>query len=272
MNNLVVQDNEMKMFQIIAQSAAKSGLYKNAGGVDAIFMVLLAAHDLGIKPTIALNGGIWNIQGKIEISARLMTSMIRRAGHSLKIVESTATTCTILGKRADNSDEHEVTFNMEHAQKAGLAGRDTWKKYPEDMLYSRALSRLARRLFPDVIGTAYTEGEIRDEQGKDEPVKPENLQPSDVEVSNLPDENPVQKSPSQIKHQIEQSVEEISIEERKAMNALADKCDPEYIAKVFERLSQKGINGFEGIKKNLYELIMAGMVANSRKFQVLKSV
>lgn len=267
MNNLVIQDNDMKMFQIIAQSAAKSGLYKNAGGVDAIFMVLLAAHDLGIKPTIALNGGIWNIQGKIEISARLMTSMIRRAGHSLTIKESSATTCTILGKRCDNSDEHEVTFTIEHAQKAGLAGRDVWKKYPEDMLYARCLSRLARRLYPDIIGVAYVEGEIRDEQ-----IKPENLQPSDVEVSDLPDENPIQKVPSQIKHQIEQPVvEELTLEERKAMNALADKCDPEYINKVFERLSQKGINGFEGIKKDLYELIMAGMVANSRKYQGLKS-
>jgi hypothetical protein len=35
-------------------------------------------------------------------------------------------------------------------------------KYPEDMLYNRALSRLARRLFADVIGTSYIEGEIRE--------------------------------------------------------------------------------------------------------------
>jgi hypothetical protein len=230
-------------------------------------MVLLAAHDLGIKPTIALNGGIWNIQGKIEISARLMTSMIRRAGHSLSIKESSATTCTILGKRCDNSDEHEVTFNIEHAQKAGLAGRDTWKKYPEDMLYARALSRLARRLFPDVIGTAYVEGEIRDEQ-----TKPENLQPADVEVSDLPPENPVQEKQTHIMHKLPDqiSVQEITIEERKAMNALADQCDPEYIAKVYTRLADKGINGFEGLKKDLFELIMVGMTANAKKYQAGK--
>ena len=268
MNNLVVQDNEMRMFQLIAQSAAKSGLYKNAGGVDAIFMVLLAAHDLGIKPTIALNGGIWNIQGKIEISARLMTSMIRRAGHSLTIKESSATTCTILGKRCDNSDDHEVTFSIEHAAKAGLAGRDTWKKYPEDMLYARALSRLARRLFPDVIGTAYVEGEIRDEQ-----TKPENLQPSDVEVSDLPDEAPVQEKQSQITHTPPQDkcIEQISADECKVLMELKAKCDPEYMKKVEDRLEERGIISFSELDKCLYEVVMVGMTANSKKYQAAKN-
>ena len=39
MNNLIIQDNEMKMFQTIAKYASTSGLYKGAGGEAAIFMV-----------------------------------------------------------------------------------------------------------------------------------------------------------------------------------------------------------------------------------------
>lgn len=269
MNNLIIQDNEMKMFQTIAKYASTSGLYKGAGGEAAIFMVLLAAHDLGIKPTIALNGGIWNIQGKIEISARLMTSMIRRAGHSIAIKECNDKICTLKGKRIDNQDEIEVSFSIEDAQKAGLASRDVWKKYTEDMLYARALSRLARRLFPDVIGTAYVEGEVKDEQ-----IKPDHMSLStDVEIIDLQNKSSVQEKQQQISttSYLEQK-EEITDEQKKAMNELSEKCDPEYIAKVFSRLEEKGIYGFENIKKDLFEVVMVGMAANAKKFQGVKNV
>ena len=35
-----------------------------------------------------------------------------------------------------------------------------WKRTPEDMLYARCISRLARQLFSDCIGIGYIEGEI----------------------------------------------------------------------------------------------------------------
>ncbi len=157
--NLLPAVQEFQMFQTIAKSAKSSGLY--GGDENKIFMVMLAARELGIPPLLALNGGLWNIQGKIEISARLMNSMIRRAGHSMHIT-STRTECVITGTRADTKETHMETFTMEMAERAGLANGNVWKKYPEDMLYNRCMSRLARRLFPDVIGTAYVEGEIKE--------------------------------------------------------------------------------------------------------------
>lgn len=160
---MVPSGNDLQVLKTIAMTAHVSGLYNTVGGEAKILMILLAAQDLGIKPTIALNGGIWNIQGKIEISARLMSAMIRKAGHSISFKQCDAKGCILQGKRADNGDTMEASFTMEDAKLAGLAGRDVWKKYAEDMLYARALSRLARRLFADVIGTAYVEGEISGE-------------------------------------------------------------------------------------------------------------
>jgi hypothetical protein len=160
--NVVPYQNDFNVIKSIATTAHASGLYNTVGGEAKILMILLAAQDLGIKPTVALNGGIWNIQGKIEISARLMTSMIRKAGHSISIKQCDSKACIMIGKRADNGDTMEASFTIDDAHKAGLANRDVWKKYAEDMLYSRCISRLARRLFADVIGTAYVEGEIRD--------------------------------------------------------------------------------------------------------------
>ena len=161
-SSFVPTENEFQTLQVIARNAASSGLYAGVGSEPKIFMVLLAARELGIPPMTALNGGIWNIQGKIEISARLMNSMIRKSGHSITIKHCDATKCILEGKRADNGDIMTVQFSEEDAKRAGLMGRTNWKSYAEDMLYARAMSRLARRLFPDVIGTAYVEGEIRE--------------------------------------------------------------------------------------------------------------
>jgi hypothetical protein len=161
-SQLVPTENEFQTLKTMAQMAVVSGLYQGVGSEAKIMMVLLAARELGISPMIALNGGIWNIQGKIEISARLMNSMIRRAGHSISIKHSDSTKCIIEGKRVDNGDTCIAQFTIEDARAAGISNRSTWKTYAEDMLYSRAMSRLARRLFPDVIGSAYVEGEIRD--------------------------------------------------------------------------------------------------------------
>lgn len=160
-NNLMPSQQEFQMLQVIAKNAQDSGLYGGVGQQAKIFMVLLAARELGVSPMLALNGGIWNINGKIEISARLMNGLIRRAGHSIQIITSNDNVCTLIGKRSDG-DSFECTFSMEDATKAGLASGNVWKKYPADMLYNRCMSRLARRLFSDVIGNSYVEGEIRE--------------------------------------------------------------------------------------------------------------
>lgn len=160
--NHLPQENEFQILLSLAKNAAISGLYNGVGSEQKILMVLLAARELGIPPMQALNGGLWNIQGKIEISGRLMNAMIRRAGHSIVVKECNSKICIMEGKRADSGDTFTAQFSIEDAIKAGIANRTNWKAYAEDMLYARAMSRLARRLFPDVIGTAYVEGEIRD--------------------------------------------------------------------------------------------------------------
>jgi len=161
---------EYEMLAEIARQAQSSTLYSNVGSSAKIMMILLTARELGIPPMLALNGGIWNIQGKVEISAKLMNGLIRRAGHSITVEVSNDKVCTLVGKRADNGDVIRETFTIEMASKAGLSARDTWKKYPEDMLYNRCMSRLARKLFPDVIGTAYVEGEIKESREGDDPI------------------------------------------------------------------------------------------------------
>jgi hypothetical protein len=247
MTNLVPVNHEMQTLQIIAKTAHASGLYNGVGGEAKILMVLLAAQDLGIKPTIALNGGIHNIQGKIEISARLMTSLIRKAGHNVKIKECNDKICIIYGKRCDNGDEAEAIFSVEDAHKAGLMSRDNWKKYTQDMLYARAMSRLARRLFPDVIGTSYVEGEI-DPKAEKEPIYTE------CEVKNSPI---VESDDSKI-------ISEASIKELEFLEGL---CDPLYVDKIKNHMKSNGCESYNQMTQKLFNPIFLGMKTNAEKYQ-----
>jgi hypothetical protein len=258
--NLLPNVHEFQMFQTIAKNAQASGLYKGVGEESKIFMILLAARELGVSPMLALNGGIWNIQGKIEISARLMNSLIRRAGHSLEIKECNNKICILKGKRADNGDTAEASFTIEEAQLAGLANRDVWKKYTQDMLYARAMSRLARRLFSDVIGTAYVEGEIRDSVEK-----PEYLPQAECEEITHAEE----KKCDNITH-VDQSKEEctenivkkIGKEQWTELNKLIDQCDSGFQQKLWDFLKTEGIESFAEMDEKLYNKLKKKCTAN----------
>ena len=247
MTSLVPSTVDYQVLQSLAKTAHQSGLYRGVGGEANILMVLLAANDLGIKPTIALNGGIWNIKGKIELSARLMTSMIRRAGHSIKIKQLDSQVCILEGCRLDSKDTMEAKFSFDDARKANLTANSAWQKYTEDMLYARALSRLARRLFPDLIGTAYVEGEIRDGDIKDVT--------SDVEITNCQEEAffepPKQESPYITENQ--------AFELEKILSNCSDETK-EGIEKYFEEAGHR----FDKLEKSAFEKWRNNLIAKSQ--------
>jgi hypothetical protein len=166
---LIPSSHELTVYQVMAKNAAQSQLYKTLSEAQ-IMMIMLAARELGLPPMLALNGGICCIQGRVELSARLMAQMIRQRGHSMQIKVLNRQECVLQGRRCDNGDTMECGFTMQDAKDAGLTGKAVWKSYTEDMLYARALSRLARRLYADVIGTAYVEGEISGEVVSREPI------------------------------------------------------------------------------------------------------
>ena len=130
---------------------------------EGIFAIIQTAKSLNIDPIQALQGGLGIINGKVEMSARMMASLIRSKKHSItRDNKSNDEICILHGKRVDTKDCWTESFSIDEAKKAGIY-RNVWITYPRDMLYARALSRLARQLFPDIIGNSYVEGEIKDD-------------------------------------------------------------------------------------------------------------
>ena len=160
---LIPTNEELNVYQVMAKTAIKSQFFGKIGGEDGLLSIMLMARELGLPPMQSLMGGMNVIQGKVELSPRLMNSMIRKAGHKIEIVKSDNETCILKGVRCDTKEEYSCSFTIEDARKAGLVrSGGGWEKFASDMLFARCLSRLARRLFADIISTAYIEGEIGD--------------------------------------------------------------------------------------------------------------
>lgn len=163
MSNVIkIQDaaiEEIQNTQKMCQMLMKTPHYQKIGA-EGIFAIVEKAKSIGVSPLEALNGGMYYVKGKVELSAALMNQLIRSAGHSItKDKRSNDQVCILHGKRADNSDTWVEGFSLDEAKQAGIY-TSTWLKYPRDMLFARALSRLARQLFPDVIKGCYVQGEI----------------------------------------------------------------------------------------------------------------
>lgn len=113
------------------------------GKRDEVYAALLTGMELGLGPMAAMRH-IAVINGKPTLSAAMQLSLLRRAGHRIEVVEQGPTKTTIKGT-TPQGDTLEVSYTIEEAQAAGLAGKAVWKQYPADMLWARCVSRYARR-------------------------------------------------------------------------------------------------------------------------------
>jgi hypothetical protein len=128
---------------------------------EAALAIIMKGQELGIPPMYALSH-ISIVNGSPALSAELMSALVHRAGHRLRIVETTEEMCLVNGTRSDDPEHTQpVSFSMTDARRAGVAHKDVWKKYPRAMLRSRAISELCRGMFSDVLaGASFTPEEL----------------------------------------------------------------------------------------------------------------
>jgi len=131
-------------------------------GADGVFAVLQMAQVVKMDPLWALNDGMYYVQGRVSLSSKALTMMIRHAGHSItKDAKSTKTHVILHGRRKDNGDTCTTSFSVQDARDAGVykAG-GTWDKWSEDMCFARAATRLSKQLFSDVTSGMSVEDHV----------------------------------------------------------------------------------------------------------------
>lgn len=183
-NQVIKSDSEIILYEL--ENANKMCLelmrtpHYSKIGEAGIFAIVQKAKTLNIDPLDALNGGLYCVQGKVEMSAQMMSQLIRQAGHSLtKDRRSDDTICILHGKRKDNDNTWTESFCINDAKRAGIYKPNSpWTKFPRNMLYARALSNLARQLFSDVIKGCYVKGEILEDDLLNAQVMPVENEPN----------------------------------------------------------------------------------------------
>jgi hypothetical protein len=116
------------------------------GNAANAFVAAETGAALGLEPLQAL-ASIAVINGRATLSSDLMAAVIRRAGHTLRIVENSPESVTATLIRADDKTfEFIVTWDKDKAVKAGLWGqKGPWSQYPTQMLRARAITEVARQ-------------------------------------------------------------------------------------------------------------------------------
>lgn len=140
---------------------AKSGYFQDAKEAAQAVVKVLAGQELGIGPVASMTG-IYIVKGRVTLSANLIAACIKRSGrYDYRVNVWTDTRCAIeyfqQGKGIGVSE-----FTKDDADRAGLSNStDTWRKYPRNMLFARAMTNGARIFTPDVFaGPVYTPDEL----------------------------------------------------------------------------------------------------------------
>lgn len=120
MSSLIPTEQEMRSLEVIAKNAQQSGFIQNLRSSGAILSIALYARELGLPPMQCLFGGMHSVNGKIELSARMINTLIRKAGHKMEVLESTDTFCSIKGTRKDTSETYTASFSIDDAKIAGI--------------------------------------------------------------------------------------------------------------------------------------------------------
>lgn len=156
---------------------------------------LLFCFENGLPLNLAFNGGLYIVNNKMAVEGDIIRAKINNSpNYDFKIEKQDETGCVLsFWQRANNNwnfqtydknakfgdwvKKGETSFTLEDAKRAGLisSSKDTYTKYPADMFFNRATSRMYKRFCSDLFnqsvyihgeieGTDFVEGEIVESQ------------------------------------------------------------------------------------------------------------
>lgn len=149
-------------------AAARGGFipahFTNSAQVAA---VILAGRELGVGPMAALRS-FYLVNGKLGMDASFVSGRMLAHGIALEWLRDDDECASVRLSRA-GMPPYVSTFSRQDAERAGLWGSATWRKYPRAMLRARAITAGARAYAADCFaGSVYTPDELRGGDDRDE--------------------------------------------------------------------------------------------------------
>lgn len=160
---------EVQMFELHQRQArlfALSGLFADIKGqtieeaIARAFVKIDLGESMGLSAAESMTG-IDLIQGRVAVSANIRASRMQRAGYDWDILQLDEKGCRLQMKfkgqllTRQDSDGRKVpavvSFTEQEATKAGLIGKEMFKKYAPNMYFARAITNAQRWYAPGVL-------------------------------------------------------------------------------------------------------------------------
>ena len=126
---------------------------------NAVLAAILTGAELGFGPMESLRS-FDMIEGKVSMKSEVMLSRAHRFGHRTRWLRTDNDGATIsITLCGQATPEAPISFTMDDAKRAGLAGKGNWSKHPAAMLRARAASAAIRAHCPEVLGAGVYESE-----------------------------------------------------------------------------------------------------------------
>ena len=161
MTNALSVYEQMNALTAAATALHQSGFFRDVTSQAQAMVKVMAGAEIGLPPFASMSG-IHIVQGKPVLGANLIATLVKNdPRYDYRVKRSDGEVC-ILAWYENGKPVGESSFTIQEANAAGLTGKQTWKAYPSDMLFARALTRGARRYAPGIFGGApvYTPEEL----------------------------------------------------------------------------------------------------------------
>lgn len=183
--DIAVSPNVQQLsIQELANNAVKSGMYKDIENAEQAVMKLICGRELGLSPLFSLQK-LLIVNGQVTCMGEVIIYKWREQGYTWQRIfynkngedielpttqDKNIYGCGIIlwspqGKLLTKDAEGNAkpcTFDMDRAAIAGLTGKDNWKKYPDRLLFYRAVAFCARDYTPGITGGMTTTEEMQD--------------------------------------------------------------------------------------------------------------
>jgi hypothetical protein len=143
----------------------QSRLFSAYGSPQAVLATVLAGRELGFQAMSSLRA-FHIIDGKPTLSAGAIHALVLKSGKAkfFRCTERTPERATFVTQR-EGEPEMSLSFSIEEARQAWtkepakflLSG---WGRHSADMCVARALTKLARLVYPDVLNNLYASEEF----------------------------------------------------------------------------------------------------------------
>lgn len=154
----MAQDLTIKEMSEMAHVMGRSGLFGKKP--DEILSLMFLANAQGQHPAIvAMEYDV--IQGRPALKTTSAQSRFQMSGGKIQWLERSDVKASAKFYH-EAGGELVITWTIDRAKQAGLAGKDMWKKYPAQMLSARVMAEGVRAVYPACLSGFYTSEEVKD--------------------------------------------------------------------------------------------------------------